>query len=384
MDELARIRESLGSIEDPKTLLESFFAYAPLALQVYQKDGHCLLVNQAFLDLFGSGPPPEYNVLKDDIAEREGFLDLIHRAFAGETVHVPPHWYDPRNLKQVKVEKGNRVGVEVTLFPLRDQKKEVSHVAIVVKDVTATMLLRELNADLERRVADRTSSLEAANRELEAFNYSVSHDLGTPLRAIVGFGEVLIDVHGRSLGAEARDLVERIRGAARRMGLIISGLLDLSRLGREELKKERIDLTALAEDVLQELRTVSPRESMETRVEDGLAAEGDPRMIRVALQNLLENAWKFTAHARPGRVEFGSVLKDGVRAYRVRDNGAGFDMSHADKLFAAFSRLHSAAEFAGSGIGLATVSRIVSRHGGRIWAEGNVGGGAAFYFTLGS
>jgi signal transduction histidine kinase len=242
--------------------------------------------------------------------------------------------------------------------------------------------LRVINAQLEARVAERTAQLAAANRELEAFSYSVAHDLRAPLRAIDGFSSGLEEDLGPRLDDTTRHDVERIRSACRRMDEQIDGLLRLSRLTRAELKRRSVDLSALALGVAEALRHAQPARRVELVVAPGLTVDADPGLLRVLLENLLGNAWKYTGKHTAARVEVGRVALAGGEALFVRDDGAGFDMAYADKLFAPFQRLHSVHEFEGHGIGLATAQRIVARHGGRIWAEAEVGKGATFWFTL--
>lgn len=242
--------------------------------------------------------------------------------------------------------------------------------------------LRRLNAELEQRVAERTVQLEAANKELEAFCYSVSHDLRAPLRSIAGFSQALLEDWGDKLDEEGKDYLLRVRAAGFRMGLLIDDLLQLSRLTRAEMSRDRVDLSALARAVTAELQRTQPERRVEVIIADGLLAQGDARLLRAALENLLSNAWKFTGKRPEGRIEFGVIEHNARPAYFVRDNGAGFDMTYADKLFRPFQRLHSPIEFEGTGVGLATVQRIIHRHGGDVWADGAEEQGATFYFTL--
>jgi PAS domain S-box-containing protein len=242
--------------------------------------------------------------------------------------------------------------------------------------------IRALNAELEQRVMQRTAELEESNKELEAFSYSVSHDLRAPLRAVDGFSNALLKGYLDRLDERGQDYLRRVRAAAQRMAQLIDDVLGLSRAGRAEMHPQRVDLSAMVREILDDLRKSQPERKVEAQIEPDMAVTADPHLIRIALDNLLANAWKFTANRDLARIHVGSVEQDGERVYFVRDNGAGFDPRYADKLFSPFQRLHSEAEFPGTGIGLALVQRIIRRHGARIWAEGAVDEGAAFYFTL--
>lgn len=242
--------------------------------------------------------------------------------------------------------------------------------------------IRQLNEDLERRVRERTAQLETSNQELEAFAYSVSHDLRAPLRSINGFSQALIEDCGVSLEGICIDYLNRIRAASQRMGELIDDLLHLSRLTRSEMHRTHVNLSDIAGEILDELREGEPERRSEVSVAPQVEVEGDARLLRVAMENLLSNAWKFTCERDITRIYFGVTEIGGQLVCFVRDNGAGFNMEYADKLFTAFQRLHATTEFEGTGIGLATVQRIIHRHGGKIWAEGEVGKGATFYFTL--
>jgi light-regulated signal transduction histidine kinase (bacteriophytochrome) len=232
-------------------------------------------------------------------------------------------------------------------------------------------------------VEERTAQLEAANKELEAFAYSVSHDLRAPLRSIDGFGQALQEDYAAHLDGQGLDYLQRIRSASKRMGLLIDDLLELSRLSRGELRRQPLDLTAMARRVADEFQRAEPGRNVEWTVAEKLSASADERLLAAVLENLLGNAWKFTSRRKQAKIAFESVVTPGGElAYRVKDNGAGFQMGHADKLFHAFQRLHTVQEFPGNGIGLATVQRIIHRHGGKVWAEGEPEKGAAFYFTL--
>src|SRR5438874_3144219 len=256
--------------------------------------------------------------------------------------------------------------------------------------------LQQHASQLEQRVAERTQQLEqrneamrrnaaellAVNAELDAFAYSVSHDLRAPLRSIDGFSQMLLEDFAAQLGDAGRDSLQRVRAASQRMATLIDDLLKLARVTRTEMRTERVDLSSMARDIVAEIQRTTPERHVEFAIAPGLEAQGDSRLLRVALDNLLRNGWKYTGKQPHARVEFTAVDENGGRVFMVKDNGAGFDMRYADKLFGVFQRLHSAAEFEGTGVGLATVRRIINRHGGRIWAEGAVDQGATFYFTL--
>jgi PAS domain S-box-containing protein len=273
---------------------------------------------------------------------------------------------------------------EITTSPLRDASGEVTAGIEILRDVTerkqAENEVRRLNVELERRVLERTAELAAANKELEAFAYSVSHDLRAPLRSMDGFSQALLEDYDERLDDQGRDYLRRIRAATQRMGRLIDDLLRLSRVSRSELSREPVDLSALARTIAGEFRSALPGREIKLSVQDGLAAAGDPRLIRTVLENLLGNAWKFSAGRNPAVIEVGLARDVGEPAFFVRDNGVGFDMAYAGKLFAPFQRLHAAYE--GTGIGLSIVQRIVHRHGGRVWARGTPERGATFYFTL--
>jgi PAS domain S-box-containing protein len=241
--------------------------------------------------------------------------------------------------------------------------------------------LRRMNDELERRVAERTAELTATNQELQSFSYSVAHDLRTPLRAIDGFSRMLLEDHAGQIDSDGRFYLERIIAANQRMSQLIDDLLKLSRLARSELARQPVNMSQLAGEILHELALSNPQRVVEWQIADDLTVSADPQMLRVVLENLLVNAWKFTAQKPLAHIELG-VQPGRKRTFFVRDNGAGFDMTYANKLFGAFQRLHAASEFPGSGVGLATVKRIIERHGGEVWAAGEVNGGATFFFTL--
>jgi light-regulated signal transduction histidine kinase (bacteriophytochrome) len=242
--------------------------------------------------------------------------------------------------------------------------------------------VRRVNAELERRVAERTRQLEAANRELEAFAYAVSHDLRAPLRSMSGFSQILQENAPPGLDDKSRHYLQRIHDASMRMSGLIEDLLNLSRIGRSELTARPISLSQIASEAAAAIRERHPTRDVQLEIAPDIEVSADPRLLRIALENLLSNAWKYSSRSPQARVTVGTQMGDQGPVYFVRDNGVGFDMKYADKLFVPFQRLHPEAEFPGSGIGLVTVQRIIARHGGRIWADAKPDEGATFYFTI--
>jgi PAS domain S-box-containing protein len=281
---------------------------------------------------------------------------------------------------------------EVSAFRVGDLKER--KVAMLFTDITerkkaeeslllAEQQTRRLNLELEQRVTTRTAQLEASNKELESFAYSVSHDLRAPLRAISGFSGILLDEHRDDLNEDGRSYLERIQTAIQRMNQLVDDMLDLSRINRSEMQVTGVNVSGLVRETIAELQQQDPARTVSVRISDDCVAQGDSQLLRIALQNLLDNAWKFTSTTTNAQIEFDCTTElSGELVYYIRDNGVGIDMTYSDKLFGVFQRLHAAHEFPGTGIGLATVQRVINRHGGRIWVESVVGQGATFFFTL--
>jgi two-component system sensor histidine kinase/response regulator len=255
-------------------------------------------------------------------------------------------------------------------------------VAVFVELYRAQQELRRYRSRLEMLVEERTTALTAINRELEAFNYSVSHDLLAPLLAFDGLSKSMLEEYGDRLDKRAKDNLKRMRGASQRMTSVFEGLQTLFRLTSGEVHREKVDVTALAREIVREMKNGAAGRDVKVEVAQAMTASGDRRLVRILMSNLLSNAWKFTSVKPAALIEVGTEIVDGESRIYVRDNGVGFDMIYAHRLFGAFQRLHSQSEFPGAGIGLATAQRIVNRHGGRIWAEGAAGEGATFYFVI--
>ena len=287
---------------------------------------------------------------------------------------------------EVRHRDGHHTPVLYNASVYRDAAGRVLGVFAAARDVTERRrveeALRQLNDELEQRVAARTAELAASNKELEAFAYSVSHDLRAPLRAMDGFSQAVLEDYGDRLGADGKSHLQRVRAASQRMAELIDGMLSLSRTTRSEMRRARVNLSELAEAVALDLRKTAPTRDVEFAINPGLIVNGDLNLVRAVLENLLGNAWKFTSKHPRARIAVGAMQRDGETVYFVRDDGAGFDPAYTHNLFGVFRRLHAAVEFEGTGVGLATVQRIIHRHGGRVWAEGAVEKGATFYFTL--
>lgn len=293
--------------------------------------------------------------------------------------HTPIIFVTAINKTDVHVLTGYSLGAVDYIFKPIVPEILRSKVSVFVELQRKTAQVEHLNKALRQRAAD----LETANRELETFSYSVSHDLRAPLRSIDGFSQALVEDCGAQLGSVGTDHLQRVRAATQRMGELIDDLLRLSRISRQEMRREQCDLSQVATEVAQGLRQCSPQRNLSFRIAPHLQAQCDPRLMRVVLENLLGNAVKFTSRRNAAHIEFGAVERpEGKRVFFVGDDGAGFDMNYANKLFGAFQRLHREDDFPGTGVGLATVQRIIHRHGGRIWAEAAPDRGATFYFTL--
>ncbi|MEO5712907.1 MAG: PAS domain S-box protein [Luteolibacter sp.] len=363
-----------------EAMLRSITDHANVGMVMVTRERTYAFANAAYLRIHGIEEPDivgrrladvQPEIYESQIAPR------IDRALAGEQVE------DEVFIPQ----RGDRPGkwLAVTVDPPVDTVHGPCAIVVLV-DITirkqAEQQILRINEELEQRVSERTAALAAANRDLESFSYSVSHDLRAPLRALDGFSQILLLDHSDRLDEQGRDYLTRIRAAAQRMDQLIMAMLQLGRVTRGELQFETLDLSALARSVADELQGSSPERVVGWDIEAGLTTRGDPWLLRVLLRNLLGNAWKYTSKNTTARIEFGALDEAAVRTWYVRDDGAGFDPKYSKRLFAPFQRLHSLQEFEGIGVGLATVQRIVTRHGGMVRAEGSPGHGATFHFTL--
>lgn len=362
-----------------EALFRSLVESAPDGVVIVDSLGRIVLVNSQTETLFGYsreeliGQPVELLIPE---RFREGHANHRHDYAAAPRVRPMGEGQELCGRRK----DGSDFPVSISLSPIRTGAGLL--VFGDIRDITAQRKaehrIRELNEDLARR----NTELAVTNQELEAFSYSVSHDLRAPLRAIDGFSRILIDEHASQLDGQGRDRLDRVRRAAQHMGLLIDDLLKLARVSRAELQFRDVDLSALAAEQADTLQKHEPERHAAFIVAPGLTAWGDAKLLGIALENLLGNAWKFTGQRAEARIEFGMSAQNGASVYYIKDNGAGFDMVYADKLFGAFQRLHDASEFPGTGIGLATVQRIIHKHGGRIWGEGAIDRGATFFFTL--
>lgn len=369
-------QQAEAALRDNEALLRAIIDNIPFDLWVCDAQDRYILQNPISIERAGRLIGKTVSELNAPPQVRAYFAEKDRRALSGETIHE-----EVETLIQ-----GERRYLLNVHTPIRRDEHLLGFVGMNI-DLTerkrAEEAIHQLNTDLERRVLERTAQLEATNRELEAFSYSVSHDLRAPLRAVNGFARMLEEEHLHHLSPEAQRLLSRIQENAQRMSQLIDDLLNLSRLTRAQLHRQPIQLSHLAREACLAQQQREPHRRVEWQIEPALTAYGDPNLLKIVLENLLSNAWKFTAQRPQAHIEVGSQLQsNGERAFFVRDNGAGFDMRYADKLFGAFQRLHHPDEFEGTGIGLATVQRIIHRHGGRVWATGAVDQGATFYFTL--
>jgi PAS domain S-box-containing protein len=362
----ARVQERTQQLEHTRQELDQFFSMSIDLLCIAGIDGRFKRVNPAWEEVLGW--------TAEDLTSAP-YIDLVHpddvEATAAESAKLAAGGVTVNFENRYRCKDGSYRWLHWKSAALPDR----GLIYAAARDVTD-------ERQRARELQEHAAALTAVNRELEAFSYSVSHDLRAPLRSIDGFSQALLEDCADRLGPEGAGHLQRIRGAAQNMGGLIDDLLKLARVSRAEVRREPVNLSAVAQAAVDELAKAHPSRVVDCRVQPGLSAVGDPRLLQIAITNLLDNAWKFTSKRDHARIEFGTSSSNGSAVYFVKDNGAGFDMTYKNKLFGTFQRLHHAGDFAGTGIGLATVQRIVARHGGRIWAEGAPGSGATFSFTL--
>lgn len=389
LDERGRVMAILSHIEDvtSRRRIENSLHIHACAIRtalvpivMFDSTGRLSYVNNAFVEQWGAANHQDMigRRLGQFLQDEEGLQSVLAKLAA-----------EGRWAGELKGRRrdGRLFDVQVSASLARSREGQTLCMMASLVDITerkrSEAAIRELNAELEQRVNERTTELKIAYQELEAFSYSVSHDLRAPLRHINGFSSLLEQDYGPALDAQAHDLIRRIRAAIGRMEALIEDLLSLSRINRAVIIQQEFDLGSLAETVAEALRNVEPQRSVRFVMPQSLAIKADPGLMCIVLENLLGNAWKFSSRKQEAIIELGTLkTAKGEKVIFVRDNGAGFDTQYADKLFSPFQRLHRSEEFPGSGIGLSIVQRIIHRHGGRIWAEGSVGKGATFCFTI--
>ena len=379
-----RAQTAIQALADSRATFEGVFQSSVVGLGLIEsKNGDlvCTVANERLAAMFNLEPKDLVGRWVSELgyedAEVEYWRAIYRRAAAEGSVRIPEYRLDI--LQPVR-------WYEVSISAIHDPSGKVSLFSLATVDITerkrAADDVDRLNRELEAKVQERTSLLAAANKDLESFAYSVSHDLRTPLRSIEGFATLLADDHAGELSGSAAAQLGRIRAASRHMAQLIDDMLTLSRVVRGEVGREKVDLSTIAREMAAELAARSPERDVHVSIKDGIVAIGDPRLLHIVISNLLTNAWKYTGRRATAHVEVGGAVESDEVVFFVRDDGCGFDKRFADKLFRPFQRLHSPEEYEGTGIGLATVARIVQRHRGRVWAEGEVDRGATFSFAL--
>jgi len=375
--------ERTTELADRMHRYELLFATSPSGIAVMTDAGLCKIWNPAFERMFfhGAKPLTEFS-----------FIDMVHPddrtrllRLLSELKRRPEH--DQRAELRFVTDHGDTLWGRTNARILQQAESvAVREVFLMVEDITpqkeAETILLDHRDRLEREVMIQTAELRASNQELESFCRSVSHDLRAPLRALDGFSLALVEDCSDQLDDKGRDFLHRIRAGSQRMAVLIDQMLGLSRVGLMDLQYEDVDLSALSKELIAELKAGSPDRKVHCSIAEGLTAKGDSRLLSLALQNLLGNAWKFTRNTENAKITFTQRMRDGIAVFAIQDNGIGFEMTNADALFAPFHRLPESAEFEGEGVGLATVARVVTRHGGHLQAESQPGKGATFFFTL--
>jgi len=378
-EDITERKKAEETLRESEERFRSAFESAPIGIALISHEGRFLRVNRSLCEITGYS--------EEELCARD-FQSITHPddleanlAYMRRMLNKEIRTYQME--KRYLHKRGHVVWVMLNRSMVCDVHDNPIYFIAQIEDITERKAAEERIGRLNRELEQRVAELTVLNKELEAFSYSVSHDLRAPLRSIDGFSQALLEDHADTLNAEGKSDLQRVRAASQNMARLIDDMLILARVTRSEMRRETVDLTALARTIAAELQKAEPGREVEFVIAEGATATGDRRLLTTVLENLLDNAWKFTGKHARARIDFGVAENEGRQAFFVRDDGAGFDMTYAGKLFGAFQRLHPSDQFKGTGIGLATVQRIIHRHGGKVWAEGAVEKGATFYFTLG-
>jgi PAS domain S-box-containing protein len=355
--------------DEAREYAESMINTVREPLLVLDQDLRVVTVSRSFYGVFKVKPEETVGQLIYDLGNKQWNIPKLRELL--ETILPQQATFDNYEVEHDFATIGRRI----MLLNARQVLGKERIILLAIEDITE-------KKKLERGVVKARDAAEAANKELEAFSYSVSHDLRAPLRSIDGFSQALLEDYQDKLDDTAKSYLDRVRKATQHMGCLIDDMLKLSRVTRSEFHPESVDMSTMVREISEKLQQNNPIRTVDVIIREGVFVNGDPTLLKIALENLVNNAWKFTSREARPQFEFGTTVKEGKTACFIRDNGAGFDMAYVDKLFGAFQRLHTSLEFPGTGIGLATVRRVINRHGGQVWAEAEVGKGATFYFTL--
>lgn len=378
------VRQAAAAAEAEHAFMRRIIDVVPHMIFVRDEQGRFVIANRATAEAFGVSAEQIARQTLQDLGTPEPQLTLLREQDRRVLESDAPLFVAQEEFEDAR---GRRLLLQTSKVPIRLPDRDAPAILGVSIDMTerqrAETEVRRLNAELEERVAQRTDEIDAANRELAAFTYSVSHDLRAPLRTIDGFSRILMSSYAGQFDEQGRHFIDRIRAGTQTMSRLIDDLLRLSRATRGDLHPETLDLSDIVRTTAAEFLEKMPKRQIDLKIEEGIIVHGDARYLRLAMENLLSNAFKYTGRKEKAEIVFGAFEGEGERVFFFRDNGAGFDMAYADKLFRPFQRLHNVSEFEGSGVGLATVYNIIRRHRGRMWAEGTIDEGASFYFTLG-